>query len=62
MLHIMDRFLLDNLTLRCVWTSANIGANAPLTATWIESSSRCVIPRHDAVRDSAEGDSWICAA
>lgn len=62
MLHTMDRFLHGNPALRCVWTPANIGANAPLTATWIESSCRYATPRHDAVRNSAEGDSWICAA
>ena len=62
MLPTMDWFLHGNLTLRCVWMPAHTGANAALTATWIESSSRCVIPRHDAVRDSAEGDSWISAA
>lgn len=47
--------------IRCVWTPAHPGANAPLVANWIEIPCR-TLARHDLACDSTEGDLRLWAA
>jgi hypothetical protein len=54
----VHRTLQEDTVLRCVWKPAHAGANAPLTATWIEVPCQAAIARHDHVHKSKEGHSW----
>jgi hypothetical protein len=52
-----------NWTLRCVWVPAHTGANAPLTAIWIQTPQRtAATSRRNTAATPAEGDSWAYAA
>jgi hypothetical protein len=51
-----------NWTLRCVWVPVHTGANAPLTAVWIQTPLYPATEQCNVTAAPVEGDSWILAA
>jgi hypothetical protein len=49
-------------TLRCFWIPAHFGANAPLTAVWVQAPHCASKVRRTAATSQSEGDSWASAA
>ena len=63
MLQTTNKTLHHHSTLRCFWVPDHTSANAPLRPVWIATlHNGCFPAQCNRVRDSAEGDSWACAA
>jgi hypothetical protein len=62
MLQTRNRTHLNAATLRCVWMPSHTGANAPLTAVWIETPQLIPSGNEKPTPANTEGDSWLCAA
>jgi hypothetical protein len=53
---------LHHPTLRCVWIPAHPGANAPLTAVWIETAQSNTNITEISGLSSDRPGLWLCAA
>jgi hypothetical protein len=48
-------FQKKNWTLRCIWVPAHVGANAPLTAVWVQTPHRTATFRYNTATSLTEG-------
>ncbi|MGC9293192.1 MAG: hypothetical protein ACP5EP_10820 [Acidobacteriaceae bacterium] len=62
MFQAINEILPRHSVLRCIWVPTHTGANARLTAVWIETQHHCSFAQYSPAHDFTEGDSWACAA